>query len=336
MEEPTKSPMEHLILSYDNESRILDGAGSQLQRIYGVYALSRFLGASYIHTPLKSIPYQGLLSLERNQLDPDLVNSYNKLLSIPSDGAIPEQASVHHVFNITADIGFLWSLREELKKKKKYLLLKMDMPFSIVNQHPQMIHHAKSVTPFQTNLALPLKIVIHVRRGDLLISPEGNRILPNSYYINLTLRIIQLLHKHHLPFSCELHTETPTQTFVVTSENRGMQTMRERVKNPVTLDREENFLQEFDLIPHLKKYNNHDSIETLRSFATADLLIMSRSTFSYLGAMLNKEGIIIYHPFWFATPIEWIDGTHHQSFEERLERDLLRWKQARESKRHHY
>ncbi|MFZ4116208.1 MAG: hypothetical protein ACOYK6_05735 [Chthoniobacterales bacterium] len=320
--------MDNLILSYDNTSRILDGAGSQLQRVYGIYALSRFLGISYIHTSLQTIPYQGLLSLEKNKLDPDLVTRYNTLLTIPSDGELPEQAKVHHVFNITADISFLWALREELKKKKEYLLLKIDMPFSLVNQHPQMIHYVKAVSPFERPCSSVFKIVIHVRRGDLLISPEGNRMLPNSYYINLTLHIIEVLKRLHIPFSCELHTETPSQTFVVTSEHHGMQAMKERVKNPVTLNVEESFLDTFDVIPHLKKCNNHDPIEALHSFATADLFIMSRSSFSYLGAMLNKKGIIVYHPFWFGTPLEWLDATHKPSFQERLEEACKKWKRS--------
>lgn len=44
----------------------MDGAGAQLQRIYGIYAVSRFLGAYYIHTPLKKFGYQGLAALEVN------------------------------------------------------------------------------------------------------------------------------------------------------------------------------------------------------------------------------------------------------------------------------
>jgi hypothetical protein len=329
MEETERIPMDNLILSYDNTSRILDGAGSQLQRVYGIYALSRFLGVSYIHSPLQKIPYQGLLSLEKNELDPDLVTRYNTLLTIPSDGELPEQAKVHHVFNIQAGVSFLRALREELKKKKEYLLLKIDMPFSLVNQHPQMIHCVKAVSPFEANPSSLFKIVIHVRRGDLLISPEGNRMLPNSYYIKLTLHIMEVLNNLHIPFTCELHTETPSQTFVVTSEHHGMQAMKERVKNPITLSVEERFLKEFDVIPHLKKCNNHDPLEALHSFATADLFIMSRSSFSYLGAMLNKKGIIVYHPFWFGTPLEWLDATHERSFHERLVVACETWKRLK-------
>ena len=41
--------------------------------------------------------------------------------------------------------------------------------------------------------------------------------------------------------------------------------------------------------------------------ATVDLLIISRSSFSFLAAILNKKGIILYHPFWHTAPAAWID-----------------------------
>jgi hypothetical protein len=34
-----------LVLTYDN-TKLTDGAGAQLQRIYGTYAVARFLGAA--------------------------------------------------------------------------------------------------------------------------------------------------------------------------------------------------------------------------------------------------------------------------------------------------
>ena len=40
-----------------------DGAGAQLQRILGIYALSRFLGCGYIHVRVKNIKYQGPLRI---------------------------------------------------------------------------------------------------------------------------------------------------------------------------------------------------------------------------------------------------------------------------------
>ena len=89
--------LDNFALSYNN-TVVMDGAGSQLHRIYSIYAISRFLGISYIHSPLQAIPYQGLLSLEKNEINHDLVERYNQLFTIPSDREIPKQAKIHYSF----------------------------------------------------------------------------------------------------------------------------------------------------------------------------------------------------------------------------------------------
>ena len=54
-------PRVELAVTYDQNGR--DGLGSQLQRIYGLYALSRALDLKYVHTPLGHVDYQGLMPL---------------------------------------------------------------------------------------------------------------------------------------------------------------------------------------------------------------------------------------------------------------------------------
>ncbi len=73
-----------LVLTYDN-SVLTDGVGAQLQRIYGIYAISRLLGAIYLHSPLSRVDYQGLAALERNLADPGFHHAFNELIRIESD-----------------------------------------------------------------------------------------------------------------------------------------------------------------------------------------------------------------------------------------------------------
>src|SRR5260370_39042817 len=73
-----------LVLTYDNTRRT-DGIGAQLQRIYGIYSISRLVGASYLHTPLARVDYQGLSALENNVTDPAYHYEFNDLLRIKSD-----------------------------------------------------------------------------------------------------------------------------------------------------------------------------------------------------------------------------------------------------------
>jgi hypothetical protein len=65
-------------------------------------------------------------------------------------------------------------------------------------------------------------------------------------------------------------------------------------------------LDEFDGLPNLVRCINETAIECLSKLATADILVMSRSSFSYVAGILNTNGIMLYHPFWHTAPSSWM------------------------------
>ena len=81
-EQPIRSQGE-VAVTYDQNAA--DGVGAQLQRIYGLYALSRALDIKYVHTPLGRVDYQGLMPMLTGRTDPDFVTRYNAFFSLPSD-----------------------------------------------------------------------------------------------------------------------------------------------------------------------------------------------------------------------------------------------------------
>jgi hypothetical protein len=82
-------------------------------------------------------------------------------------------------------------------------------------------------------------------------------------------------------------------------------------------------LEEFEQIPNLEKFINRDPIETIRKMATADVLVISRSSFSYLAALLNRNGIIIYHDFWHSMLEDWVRADTSGQFSAREFTDKL-------------
>jgi hypothetical protein len=65
-------------------------------------------------------------------------------------------------------------------------------------------------------------------------------------------------------------------------------------------------LGEFNVLANLVRYINEPAFDCLRKLATADILVMSRSSFSYLAGILNRNGVIMYHPFWHRPLSPWI------------------------------
>jgi hypothetical protein len=106
-----------------------------------------------------------------------------------------------------------------------------------------------------------------------------------------------------LPYEFHIYTEQLTKPTVITPEHHGICS---RIKAPVTVSPEDNHLEDFaefkDAIWHI----NTSPVETLQALSKADILLASRSSFSYVAGILNKQGIILFHTFWHSLSPRWI------------------------------
>ena len=56
---------------------------------------------------------------------------------------------------------------------------------------------------------------------------------------------------------------------------------------------------------------NVEPQEVLEDFATADVLILSRSDLGYLGGLLNPHGLVIAVPSYHTPPPDWLVADEH-------------------------
>ncbi|HEY7248238.1 MAG TPA: hypothetical protein VH678_30615 [Xanthobacteraceae bacterium] len=271
-----------LVLTYDN-TKMTDGVGAQLQRIYGIYSISRLLGVSYFHSPLGRVDNQGLSALEQNVDDPNFHHEFNDVFKIKSDVTLTNDfrsIDLREISMKTFD-ELIAMYHAETSNKRPYLL-RLVLPYGIADLFPDCYKICKEISPFPTSVpnGRQLRVAIHVRRGD--VSVDTDRILPNAYYISVAQDVVAVLEALMIDYIIELHTEVPS------------------------VDAEMCRLAEFGVLPNLTRCVNETAINCLEKLATADILIMSRSSFSYVAAILNRNGLILYYPFWHAAPSSWI------------------------------
>jgi hypothetical protein len=289
-----------LYLTYNNTAHT-DGAGAQLQRILCIYLCAKHskelfgFQVGYIHTPLLKLDYQGLQCLETNSEDHALVNRWNENFNIPSD---PLPVSYHTIE--TSDL--LPSVIRQYRDYPEDILFKVTYAHRTIDAVPSILQTKISLPWLQTTLQSPLKIAVHVRRGELMVV-ESARMLPNSYYIQCLQSLIQLLTNFSLPFEIHLHTEVPTKAFEVTPTHHGI---LERIPNSLTIDPSQNRIEEFNVIPNLYYHINEDPIKTLQDLTNSDILLASRSSFSYVAGILKPKGAVLFHPFWHGLSPDWI------------------------------
>ncbi len=293
-----------LVLTYDN-TKLTDGAGAQLQRVYGTYSISRLLGAAYLHSPLFRVDYQGLSALQANAANPDYHHDFNKLFHIRSDVKATDDFHEIRLPDVTIDaLHELVVMFDTNQTGGRPILAQLAMPYGVADRFPDCYEVCKEISPFASSghERRVLRVAIHVRRGELS-AVDSERMLPNRYYIDVARRVAHSLEALGLDYQTELHTEIPNEEFVVEPDHHGISN---RIAAAAVISPEMHRLHEFDVLPNLRRFVNETAIGCLRKLATADILVMSRSSFSYLGGILNRNGIVLFHPFWHSAPSSWI------------------------------
>lgn len=291
-------------VTYD-PTRATDGVGSQLLRIYGLYALSRSLAVKYVHTPLSRVDYQGFVPLLTGRTDPDFVGRYNAFFRLSSDDFDLERCEHIPIHVLT---------RETVEQYRAYaattghsVLLEAIHHYGYTDRHPQALLALRAVSPYRDHrVAGPLRVCIHMRRGDNTVpgrQDASQRLLPNAYYLRVCRAVLEALRPHGVPFVVRLHTEAVSQTYTL---HPGTPGVFFQLDEPATINPSGHTLKDFDALPNLEKVINVDAREALDDFATADILILSLSSLGYLGGLLNPQGLVVYAPWWHPPLSDWL------------------------------
>jgi hypothetical protein len=282
-----------LYLTYNNKDHT-DGAGSQIQRIISIYMIAKYYKIGYIHSPLYKLDYQGLKCLENNKEDNKQLNDYNNLINLPSDNI----TSIDNVYNVKY-------INEEIilqfKDIKKNTILMITYG-SLVDINPNIMKIPINFPWIQSIKSDVLNVAIHIRRGELFVV-DSNRMLPNSYYIECMTAIKNILDKNNIPFKFHLHTEVVTKEVNITPTHHGI---INRIEKNIILKPTDNHLDDFSIFNNIEYHINEYPIDTFKELTNSDILIASRSSFSYVSSMLRKKGIVLFHPFWHSLNPEWI------------------------------
>jgi hypothetical protein len=120
-----------------------------------------------------------------------------------------------------------------------------------------------------------LEIAIHLRRGDVSPTRNADRYTPD----NKILDLIEMLKR-------ALQHVSPQPEFHIYSQG---------------------IAEDFEAYARLgcRMHLNDDALNDLLSMSKADILVIAKSSFSYVAGLLN-QGIVIYEPFWHRPVAHWV------------------------------
>jgi hypothetical protein len=135
----------------------------------------------------------------------------------------------------------------------------------------QTLYFENKTTPYDTNHT---HVAVHIRRPMRFDTGTMGSDTPNTYYTNQMRRIQDFFKEASKPLLFHIFSQGKESDF------------QELIEFPV------------------KFHLDDDTFQTFRGFVFADILITSKSSFSYVGALLSK-GIIFYKPFWHPPRAHW-------------------------------
>ena len=127
--------------------------------------------------------------------------------------------------------------------------------------------------------------------------------LPNSYYVECIRELEKILTEERITYEIHFYTEQLTKATTITPGHHGI---CNRIKESIVVKPEDNHLEDFAEFKNMIYHINESPVQTLIDLTTADILLASRSSFSYVAGMVKKEGVVLFHPFWHSLSPSWI------------------------------
>ncbi|MPZ40234.1 MAG: hypothetical protein GEU95_19685 [Rhizobiales bacterium] len=305
----------HSLLTYDNQS-FTDGAGAQFQRVLGVYALARDIDAKYLHSPVSLIGYRGTPN-SRDKAGDKILNELDDLTLIASDSGAEAMAARATVVSLSSPRSH--ELEKHAGTSKHPTLFKITLPYQELDRDPAIWNRLRPVLRHQTTRRPPLRIAVHVRRGDNhFVAAE--RLLPNSYYISVAQRLGSLLVQLDIPHRFEIFSETLTIGTRLTPSDFTPGMTSESFAVAGDHDR----FGEFDALSPVDLHLDTPLMEAIGMMVSADVLITSKSSLSIVVGLLNPDRLILFHPFWHAPMAHWVTTSADGQFNEAHAAKMLR------------
>ncbi|MCP4328168.1 MAG: hypothetical protein GY791_07005 [Alphaproteobacteria bacterium] len=248
----------------------VDGAGAQIHGIMSAILFARAFGFIYLHRPFGHI--------DHGDDDPHYAKAWEDFMGL---GRGEVRATEVDRSSLTVrDVEKIHRVRS-----RRNTLYTVPHCHKFGDWRPELYATFRSVfrdkyyaseKPPQMPNDGRLRVAVHVRRGDVSeVLQTSDRYASNEDMARILSSVTASLEESNLPHRVEIHSQGLHEDF------EGLPVARENM-----------FLDD-------------DPRRTFHALVTADVLVMSKSSFSYAAAVMNT-GAVIYVPFWHAPLPNWI------------------------------
>lgn len=311
-------------LTYDNLAS-QDGSGAQVQRIFAIYSLAERLKIKYIHSQILEIdfnPGDGISTVEKML---EYKKKLNESLDFLDNEKIDDFNRVNFKFqnlrlflNINAlyityyFIFFLLYKFWSIVTKNNYIFAVSD-PYPLINKIPNDYCYVKNKIPVKEvkQLKKIFSIHLHLFRTRVSKSVQNERYTEDSWYLSILDQFSKILKSRAVDFEIVLHTDVGNSAIWEMPSGSNKKTVEYWKAAGVDINGQCMATPTLDILKEFKKFSNLrivsgiDAVEAWKLISRADIFIMGKSSFSFVGAIYNKKGIIVTPDFFIPKLNSW-------------------------------
>ena len=170
-----------------------------------------------------------------------------------------------------------------------------------------------------------ISIQIHLVRAKASATHMPYRFTPDEWYIEILDKLILALTSAGKGYEILIHTDVSDEKSWKVPIGANRETLKYWKNLGIVNDEGRMALQNSTVLSGFKKYenvsivSNIDPISAWEVMSGADFLLIGKSSFSFVGALLNGKGVVISPAFWSKGPRSWqvfesSEDIHQHSF----------------------
>lgn len=306
----------------------IDGAGAQAHAQISTIVAAEFLGFRFIYTPFYSIAHnennvkkvkwigdwEKFFNLGDGYDTMDFIKTkfsknfhkrrinFGELLRIPND-KLPNVIRSSCLFTVTKSHEILekfWDDRH-LQDILQNTMLKLQSNYQKFKK-PNLVHYKNLEDKLNSKKNI-LNVAVHIRKGDILNDPT--KYIENDYFFNIASQIEKL--SRETKFQIRLHIFSEGKLSKDFPELKWIDRKIHKTQFH-TIHCNEKWYLTNDIYVHL----DGDPKVDLHHLINADILVMSKSCYSYIAGLYNSGGIKLYTTWRYKHLSDWIPLSNDQ------------------------
>ena len=306
-----------MYLKYD-AAACSDGSGAQVQRIFATYSLAQVFKIGYLHSEILNLdfnPGDGIftekdMSMYRKKLNDflkflkkdEVLNPYFIRFRFLKSRYLFKQKKLSYLFYFLF-FGFLNFCSYLLRKN--YVLL-ISNPYPLIDLIPDSYRAVqKKINSHLLNDEKKIvSIQIHLVRAKVNSINQSERFTHDEWYIEILDAITCYLDSIGRKFEILIQTDVSENARWKIPPNSNESTRAYWLSRALVIENDflhistTSTLKAFEKYKNIKIVSGIDPVSAWEIISKADLFLMGKSSFSYVGAICNLNGLIVSPKFW--------------------------------------